>query len=57
MKKFSYILLIAALMLINAKNVQASNEVYYINRENIEMTEEEYNTFVWIMMNLKVTKI
>ena len=46
MKKFSYILLIAALMLINAKNVQASNEVYYINRENIEMTEEEYNTLL-----------
>ena len=46
MKKFLYTLMIAALMLINATEVKASNEVYYINSNDIEMTEREYNNLL-----------
>lgn len=46
MKKILYIVGIASLMLFNTAVVNASNEVYYTNRENIEMTEEEYNNLL-----------
>lgn len=46
MKKYLYNLVFAALILLSATAVKASNEVYYINRENIEMTENEYNNLL-----------
>lgn len=39
-------MLFTALIMTNTKMVNASNEVYYTNRENIEMTEEEYNNLL-----------
>ncbi len=46
MKKYLYKLVIASLILISTTVVNASNEVYYTNRNNIEMTEEEYNNLL-----------
>ena len=46
MKKYLYNLVFAALILLSTTEVLASNEVYYINRENIEMTEQEYNNLL-----------
>ena len=43
MKKYLYKIVFATLILISATVVNASNEVYYINKENVIMTEEEYN--------------
>lgn len=38
--------MIATLILVSSTAVRASNEVYYTNRENIDMTEEEYNNLL-----------
>ena len=46
MKKYLYNLVIATLILISTTVVQASNEVYYTNKNNIEMTEKEYNNLL-----------
>ena len=46
MKKYLYSLVLAALILMSTTVVNASNEVYYINRENVEMTESEYNNLL-----------
>lgn len=46
MKKYLYSIVIATLILISTTVVKASNEVYYTNRENIEMTETEYNNLL-----------
>lgn len=43
MRKFLYILTFTTLIIISTTKVNASNEAYYINHENIEMTEQEYN--------------
>ena len=46
MKKYLYSLVLAALILMSTTVVNASNEVYYINRKNVEMTEREYNNLL-----------
>jgi len=46
MKKYLYKLVIATLILISTTVVKASNEVYYINKNNINMTEQEYNNLL-----------
>lgn len=46
MKKYLYNLVLAALILMSTTIVNASNEVYYINKENVEMTEREYNNLL-----------
>ena len=46
MKKYLYNFVIAALILMSATVVNASNEVYYTNNQNIEMTEQEYNNLL-----------
>lgn len=46
MKKYLYTIVFAALILMNTTVVHASNEVYYINNNNIEMTETEYNNLL-----------
>ena len=46
MKKYLYSLVFATLILVSTTVVKASNEVYYTNKENIEMTEEEYNNLL-----------
>ena len=46
MKKYLYSIVFATLILMSATVVKASNEVYYTNRENIEMTEKEYNNLL-----------
>lgn len=46
MRKYLYMIGIASLVLINASVVRASNDVYYTNRENINMTEREYNNLL-----------
>lgn len=45
MKKILYMFFVAALML-SATTVHASNEVYYMNKLNIEMTEQQYNNLL-----------
>ena len=46
MKKYLYSIVLATLILMSTTVVKASNEVYYTNRENIEMTENEYNNLL-----------
>jgi len=46
MKKYLYNFVLATLILMSTTVVNAANEVYYINREGIEMTEEEYNNLL-----------
>ena len=46
MKKYLYSIVLATLILMSATVVNASNEVYYINKENVEMTEKEYNNLL-----------
>ena len=46
MRKYLYSIVFAALILMSTTVVKASNEVYYTNRENIEMTEREYNNLL-----------
>ena len=46
MKKYLYSIVFATLILMSTTVVKASNEVYYTNRENVEMTEEEYNNLL-----------
>ena len=46
MKKYLYSLVFATLILVSTTVVKASNEVYYTNKENIEMTESEYNNLL-----------
>lgn len=46
MKKYLYSIVLATLILMSTTVVNAANEVYYINRNNIEMTEKEYNNLV-----------
>ncbi len=46
MKKYLYNLVLATLILMSTTVVNAANEVYYTNRNNIEMTEQEYNTLL-----------
>ena len=46
MKKYLYSLLFATLILISTPVVKAANEVYYTNKNNIEMTEKEYNNLL-----------
>ena len=46
MKKYLYSIVLATLILMSTAVVKASNEVYYTNRENIEMTEQEYNNLL-----------
>lgn len=46
MKKFLYMVGLAALILINTTVVNATGEVYYTNRYNIEMTEQEYHNLL-----------
>ena len=43
MRKVLYIVGLTTMILFNATAVSASNDIYYTNRENIEMTEEEYH--------------
>jgi len=43
MRKFLYTTIFTTLILISTAKVNASNDTYYINHENIEMTEQEYN--------------
>jgi hypothetical protein len=46
MKKYLYNFVFATLILMSTPVVYATNEAYYINRNNIEMTEKEYNNLV-----------
>ena len=46
MKKYLYIIVCATLILISTTVVKASNEVYYTNKRNIQMTEQEYNNLL-----------
>ena len=46
MKKYLYTIVFATVILLNTTVVQASNEVYYRNRNNIDMTEREYNNLL-----------
>ena len=46
MKKYLYSIVFAALILMSTTVVNASNEVYYTNEKNIEMTENEYNNLL-----------
>lgn len=46
MKKYLYSFVIATLILMSTTVVKASNEVYYTNRNNIEMKENEYNNLL-----------
>ena len=46
MKKYLYSIVLATVILMSTTVVYAANEVYYINRNNIEMTEEEYNNLI-----------
>ena len=46
MKKYLYNLVLASLILMSTTVVKAANEVYYVNRYNIEMTEREYNNLL-----------
>lgn len=43
MEKYLYKIVLATLILMSTTVVKAANEVYYVNRHNIEMTEREYN--------------
>ena len=52
MKKYLYSFVFATLILMSTTVVNASNEVYYINNENVEMTEKEYNN----LLNLGFTE-
>ena len=52
MKKYLYSFVLATLILMSTTVVNASNEVYYTNRDNIEMTESEYNN----LLNLGFTE-
>ena len=46
MKKYLYSIVLATLILISTTVVKASNEVYYTNLKNVEMTESEYNNLI-----------
>ncbi len=46
MKKYLYSIVFATLILMSTTVVKAANEVYYINNNNIEMTEKEYNNLL-----------
>jgi len=46
LKKLLYTFLFIALVLFNATEVFASSEVYYTNREGIQMTQAEYNNLL-----------
>ena len=46
MKKYLYKIVLATLILFSTTAVTASNEVYYTNKRNIEMTEKEYNNLL-----------
>lgn len=46
MKKYLYSFVIATLILMSTTVVKASNEVYYTNKNNIDMTETEYNNLL-----------
>ena len=46
MKKYLYKIVIASLILMSTTVVKAANEVYYTNRNNIDMTENEYNNLL-----------
>ncbi len=46
LKKILYMFLITALVLFTTTAVQASSEVYYTNREGIQMTQDEYNNLL-----------
>ena len=46
MKKYLYNIVLATLILMSTTVVKAANEVYYVNRNNIEMTEREYNNLL-----------
>ena len=46
MKKYLYKIVIASLILMSATVVKATNEVYYTNINNIEMSEKEYNNLL-----------
>ncbi len=46
MKKYLYSIVLATLILMSTTVVNAANEVYHINRKNIEMTEREYNNLL-----------
>lgn len=48
MKKFLYVVGLASLLLFNYSNVNAANEAYFINKNNIEMTEKEYHNLLAI---------
>ena len=43
MKKYLYKIVLATLILMSTTVVNAANEVYYVNKNSIEMAEEEYN--------------
>jgi hypothetical protein len=46
MKKYLYSIVFATLLLMSTTVVNASNEVYYKNKNNIEMTKTEYNNLL-----------
>jgi len=46
MRNFLYTVGLATVILLNAAVVRASNDVYYTNLNNIEMTEQEYNNLL-----------
>ena len=46
MKKYLYSIVLATLILMSTTVVKASSEVYYTNRNSIEMTETEYNNLI-----------
>ena len=48
MKKYLYSFVFATLILMSTTVVNASNEVYYTNENNIEMTENEFNNLLGI---------
>lgn len=52
MKKYLYSIVLATLILMSTTVVNAANEVYYTNRKNISMTEQEYNN----LLNLGFTE-
>lgn len=46
MRKLLYAVGIATVLLFNTVNVKAASDVYYTNRNHIDMTEQEYNNLL-----------
>ena len=53
MKKYLYSIVFATMILMSTTVVKATNEVYYTNNNNIEMTEKEYNNLLGLGFTYK----